>query len=249
MSECKRCQISVLDNAVMCPLCHGVLLDEKNENKNHNVENNADAELSGESLPGWQNNHASFSIMYPNIEPEMRKMQKIIRIVIFLAIVAESVCVLINYLTFQGVRWSLVTGVGLVYACFTLIYSVQKNKSHQRKMVGQLIIGVFMVIAIELSLGYTGWSFKFVIPCAIVSMDLVFGILMIVNKRNWQNYMMAQFWMIVFSGLILIPSVLLSSEFPIYAMIAFVVSVFSLASSYVFGDKKAENELRRRFHM
>lgn len=271
MSKCKRCKINILDDAVMCPLCHGVLYEDAEEvaenetavgangekkeelaqftSEGKTAQSAADADLLGEDLPGWSKNHASRSRMYPDVEPAMRKMRMVIRVSIFLAIVAECICVLINYLTYKNVKWSLVTGVALLYACFTLIYSVQKNKSHQRKMIGQLVIGVFLVIAIDASLGFSGWSLKYVIPSAIILMDIGFGVLMIINRRNWQSYIMSQIWMIVVSALCMIPTMKHSSDFPLFGVIAVVVSVLSLASSFVFGDKTTESELRRRFHM
>lgn len=263
MRDCPRCKIHIVDDAVMCPLCHGVLRDGKyvvsgqNQGEQEPEQTGAQSveqieeadELLGAELPGWESNHASRSVMYPDVEPSVRKVRMAIRISIFGACLAEFICVLVNYLTFTGVRWSIISAIGLFYGCFTLVYSVQRTRSHQRKMIVQLVFGLLVACGIDYALGFQGWSVSFVMPGAIVLMDISLIILMLLNSTQWQNYIMAQAWMIIISGICLIPTFMIPVEFKLFGMLAFVVSIFALAGSYVFGDKSAERELKRRFHV
>lgn len=237
MSKCIRCKLQIRDDAFMCPLCHGVLLNDNSDDNTYSDIKRKDAE------------YVSRSLIYPDIQPEIKKTRLVTRIVVFFAIVAQSICILVNYMTYNKVRWSIITAVAFVYLCFTLLYSVKQNKSHQRKMIMQLVIGIFMIIAIDLSIGYSGWAFGYVIPFAIILMDVGIVTLMLINRANWQNYIMAQIWMFVVSGICIIPSVLFTDFFPMLSIVAACLSLFCLALSFVLGDKTAENEFRRRFHI
>ncbi len=239
MSKCIRCKIKIADDAVMCPLCHGVL--EQDEQVD-NVENK-------DVQPGDLTSHASRSVMYPDVEIAMRKMRLVTRATVFFAIVAECIAAFINYLTYDGVMWSIVSGIALIYACFTLIYSVKRNRSHQRKMIVQLVVALVMFLAVDMALGYSGWSVMFAMPGAIIMMDIGIFVLMLVNRKNWQNYIMPQIWMIIVSLICSIPAFRGAVEFPIIIIAALLLSIFCFAGSVVFGDKKAASELNRRFHM
>ncbi|MCQ2538370.1 MAG: DUF6320 domain-containing protein [Lachnospiraceae bacterium] len=223
MNRCQRCKVDIIDDTVKCPLCHGVLVHDEN---------------SVQHQP-----------LYPTISQKGQALQWLFKITIFASIIAEAVCILVNYLTTWQVKWSFVTGIGLAYACFTILYSVKRNKSHQRKMVMQLIIGLFVIFVIDLALGYKGWSVAYAIPSAIMSMDIGFGVLMIVNRKNWQIYIMPQIWMVIASAACLILAWMEMDVLPLFALIAIVVSVIALAVSIVFGDRRAGNELYRRFHI
>ena len=51
---------------------------------------------------------------------------------------------------------------------------------------------VLFLEGIDLLTGASGWALTFVFPSAILAMVLATIILMIVNIRNWQSYMMMQ---------------------------------------------------------
>lgn len=120
MSKCNKCKIEILDDAIMCPLCHRVLEHE-----------------DVESVERMDENHGSYSVMYPDVELSMRKLRRIIRITIFAAVLLEGIALFVNYVTDFDIKWSFVSAVVLAYGCFTLIYSAEKKKSLQRKIVMQ----------------------------------------------------------------------------------------------------------------
>lgn len=232
MSKCLKCNIDILDDAVMCPLCHRVLEQEGKE----------DVEEVG-------TNHGSRSVMYPDVEPAMRKLRMAIRIAVFASVLVEGAALLVNYLTDFDVKWSFVIGIVLAYGCFTLVYSAEKKKSLQRKLVMQTFLGLILIVLIDVFLGFYGWSLTFGLPSAILLVDIGIFVLMLADSANWQNYIVAQIWIFVFSVICAIPIFIGYVEFPLPGIISVVASALFLAGTIVIGDKQAENEIKRRFHI
>lgn len=163
MSKCRRCNIDVLDHSLSCPLCNGVLEYDPVKDPESEKDFLDHSQGTGEK---------SKSVMYPDITPAMRRMRFVIKLTIFCSIVVEGVLILINYLTYSKVKWSALCGIGLAYACFSLIYSFRHNKSHRKKMLVQAIFIMPVLVLIDYILGYTGWSIDFAIPCVIAMLDL-----------------------------------------------------------------------------
>lgn len=225
MSNCSRCHVEIKDNAYMCPLCHGVIEQETTEGK--------------------MVDHFS----YPDVAPAMRKLRMAIRLTIFGSLVAELIMILINQLTYTGFRWALLTGIGLIYGCFTMIYSVRRNKSFRRKIMVQFIIGLFLLLAIDASIGYVGWSLEYGIPAALLLADIVIVVLMIVDKEKWTGYIMMLVINLIVSVLFAIPALTGHVEFELLTIIEVCVTAILLLGIVVIGDKKTERELRQRFRV
>lgn len=234
MSRCHRCNINILDDSVVCPLCNGVLeLEKQNEQSDR-----GDMEV-----------YPSRSLMYPDVTPTMRKAKFVIKIFIFLTVVIESVLLMINYLTYNGVKWSLICGAAFIYMDFTLIYSFKKNKSHRNKMIVLALGAMAMVFGIDMALGYMAWSVNYGVPIIIMFMDVNILVLMLVNLHEWQNYILVQFGMLTISIIFAILIFAGVVTKPVLTIIAAGVSALLLASTLVFGDKKATTELGRRFRV
>lgn len=232
MNKCVKCKIDVRDDAVMCPLCHSVLEQKENE----------EVEIIG-------THHGSRSVMYPDVEPAMRKLRIVIRIAVFASVLVEGIALLVNYLIDFDVKWSFVSGAVLSYGCFTLIYSAEKKKSLQRKLVMQTALGLVLIVLIDVFLGFYGWSLTFGLPSAILLVDIGIFVLMLADSANWQNYIIAQIWIFVLSVLCAIPIFVGKVGFPWLGIISVVASAIFLAGTIVIGDKQAENEIKRRFHI
>ena len=106
-----------------------------------------------------------------------------------------------------------------------------------------------MTIGIDWIIGYRGWSVNFVVPSAILLIDLAIVILMIVNTRNWQSYILMQMLTVILSGIILVLWKIGVIQYPVVTIVAAVVSVVMFVGTLIFGDRRAKNELKRRFHM
>jgi hypothetical protein len=178
---CKRCNVTILDDAMKCPLCNGVL-------------EGADSDKSE-------------SLTYPDISTSLRKMQFIIRIVVFLAIIAFVTVVIVNYATFSGVYWSLLVGAELCYGCFVLIYIFHERRSLQRMIIGQMLAAAVVLLLTDFLVGWQGWSLSIALPITFLGVDVTAFVLMVVAIDGWQSYIMTEI------GTFLLNSILLALVF------------------------------------
>ena len=277
MSRCIKCNVTIADHSVMCPLCHRVLeqtdnilsaemmsreSDEKAVGKKGLDEKavgkpDSDEAASGEldETVAWEtgiedmDENDTDNNMYPNAIPSIRKMKKIIRITVFGAVFAETIAILINVITYRGVLWSAISGLALAYACFTLIYSAQRARSHQKKLIAQLVLALVFVWCIDFIFGNLGWSITIGMPSAILGIDLTIFVLMLVNRKKWQTYIMDECWMVAISLICHIFIWTTHASFWYLSVISVLVTIFLLVGTIAIGDKKAESELQRRFHV
>ena len=222
MRKCKNCQVAVLDDTLVCPLCSSVLEGE------------------GE---------AGYAPMYPNVKNKARILNWIVKIYTFLAIIIEVVLIIVNVRTFRHVWWSAISGIAILYLYITLRFSIQKNKGYRRTIMIQVAGATLLTIAIDYIVGYRGWSVNFVVPGAVLLLDLAIFILMLVNKFYWQSYSLMQMFTVLFSILLLVFWRRGIIWHPVVSIVAASVSAAMLLGTLIFGDRKAINELKRRFHM
>lgn len=260
MTKCNRCNINILDDALVCPLCRGVLQRSENisyknfsrdkdavdNDAEENAKNDIDMDDIGmDEIELYQ----SKSLMYPDINPAMKKIKLVIKLFIFISVIVECILILINYLTYKGVKWSLICGAALVYLCFTVCYSFQRNTGHKSKMFAQMIGAIILVILIDCALGYTGWSLNYVTPIAIMLFDVTILVAMIINSNNWQSYILLQVAMLIVSVFFSILAAVNVVTWPLLTIIATIISAIILIATVVFGDKTAVTELSRRFRI
>ncbi len=220
MARCNQCKIEILDNVSICPLCRCVL-DEVDEREN----------------------------MYPNIRHKDRKIDLAARIYLFAALLTEALLVYLNVIKFDGIYWSAITGGAFAYIYLTMRFAILHNAGYKAKIIIQTVGAVLFLILIDWSLGYQGWSFNYILPAGIILLDAVIVVLMIVNSRNWQSYILFQLVMIILS---LLPIVFFEVGIvtkPKVSLIALIVSVSLFVGTLIIGGKRASAELKRRFHV
>lgn len=221
MSKCRQCGIEVLDQTCACPLCKCVL--EQNE-KSYNT--------------------------YPDIRFMTKKISYVLRIFLFVSIITEVLLVYLNREFFHGIWWSVITGAGLAYAYFIFRFAVvNSNIGYKAKMILSTLFGILYVILIDYVVGFHGWSVNFVLPGGLVLIDAGIVVLMLVNRRNWQSYMMFELFMI---GISCAPLLLVYLEIitvPFISYLSFTISVSLFLGTYIIGDRRARMELKRRFHV
>lgn len=222
MRECKKCHVQILDDTSICPLCSSVL------------------ESSGEEC--WHNG-------YPDVKAVSKKLSFVVRLYSFLAIVIEAAFVIINYLTYHGIWWSAISGIIILYFFITLKYSLQRSNGYKTVILVQLIGAVLLVIATDNIIGYQGWSVNYVLPSAILLLDATIAILMVVNVSNWQSYLLMQILTVLLScGCALLWWFHIIGS-PVLTLTALAVSLCMLLGTLIFGERRAQTELKRRFHV
>lgn len=226
MSRCKRCGVFILDESMVCPLCHGVLPQE------------AGSEVK-----------VSRSVMYPDLMPEIKRLRFIFKLVVFLSVLLEILLVIINYATYKGVKWSAICGVGLAYACFVVYNSCRSRSEHRAKLSISFLFTVAALILIDNILGYSGWSLNLFYPILIMAVDLLVFILMLANKTYWQSYIMMQLLMLAACLVGMALALFDIINRPLLMIVATGITGVIFAGTILFGDRKATTELFRKFRM
>ena len=220
MAECKTCRIEILDETEICPLCKSILV------QTDELEN-----------------------MYPDARVHMRKLLRLSRIYLFCAIVVEGLLVAVDMNTPSPFQWSILTGFGLAIVYITLRYAILGRSGHQTKIILMSVLAVLIAVGVDWVIGFDGWSLRYVLPGGIVAVDMGIVLAMIINRRNWQSYIMCQLVTILCS---LIPALLTLTELVNGILIPFTplaVSVLLFLGTMVIGERRAWLELKRRFHI
>lgn len=223
MSKCRQCKIEILDPTMVCPLCNSVL-------------ERSDTEPIG---PG----------MYPDVTEVTRKLHFVIRLYLFLSILLEAGLILINYLTYNGIWWSGISGIAIVYFYMTLRFSIQNNSGFHMAIFVQTAGSVLFTICIDFILGYHGWSLSFALPIGIMCMNLAIVLIMLINIKSWQSYILLQLVALIFSIVFLVLWGVGTITYPVLGFVASGLSAALFIGTLIFGDRKAQNELKRRFHV
>lgn len=220
MSRCRNCNVEILDESECCPLCHSVL--EQTEE----LEN-----------------------MYPDARLRNQKLKFVSRLYLFCAIVLESGLLLLDFNGESQIHWSILVGLGLLYSYTVLRYAVLGKSGYRAKTIVLVLLAILFTVAVDFTTGYRGWSVDYVVTGGILLMDAAIILLMIVNRRNWQSYMMWQLGTILL-GLIPAGLYLAGVENNSYmAFLPLVVSVFLFLGTLMIGGRRAGQELYRRFHV
>lgn len=222
--RCERCGVWITDETWLCPLCRGAIT------------------MEGTDLAG-----AARSVSYPDISYKIRKMRLATKITVFAAAVAAFILLLINYLTFNGIYWSLIAIVGLIYGCSVMIIFFGQKRSLQWRIIIVSLIAAAFMIALDNILGYSGWSVRFGIPILIMCADVVAIVFMTVNINGWQNYIITEIVACVFGILLFILELTSLLDLTLFGIIAAAVSAFVFAGTLLFGRRMIRDELKRRF--
>lgn len=220
MSKCRQCNIEVLDETERCPLCNTVL------EPTIEVEN-----------------------MYPDIRVKSRKLVFFSRIYLFLAVVIEII--LLNVCLLSDVQWLvfIICGLGLLFGYIVIKYAILGTSGYIVKTVVLTVIAVIMFVAIDFSVGYNGWSVNYVLPSGILLIDAVIVFLMMINRKNWQSYLIAQIFMVICGLAAVVLSVIGIITHPTVSIVALDASVILLLGTMIIGGRRARVELKRRFHI
>ena len=187
--------------------------------------------------------------MYPDVGDTAKRLNFIVKLYTFLAIVIEGGLIAINYATYSGLWWSAICGIAILYFYTTLRYSIQKNSGYLRIILTQVFAAALLAVGVDWIIGYRGWSVNYVAPSAVLLIDLAVVILMLVNMANWQSYILLQILTVILSGILLILWGVGVLTQPVVVIAAAAVSAVLFAGTIIFGDRRAKNELKRRFHV
>lgn len=225
MSKCKQCNVEILDKTEKCPLCHHVL---------------EFGETEGENL-------------YPDARIVGRKYRLFENIFLFSSIVVWCICFYINYVCNKAFEsdlwWSLILGLLLVYANGLIRITILGKSDYMFKIISAIFLLLVILFEVDWLTGYHGWAMNYAFPVSIISLDIGILILMLINRKNWQSYIMVQIGALLLSGLAVILVITETITFPYLAIVAAGLSLFIFLGTVIIGDRIARTELKRRFHI
>lgn len=220
MSKCRQCNIEVLDEAAHCPLCRSAL--------EYTIE---------------------LENMYPDIRVRTRKLVMFSRIYLFLVIAVEIVLINVSLVFDWGSIVYLISGMVFFYGYMVIRYAILGKSGYIAKTVVLTALALAMLVAADFFVGYNGWSVNYVLPSGILFIDAGILVLMIINRKNWQSYMMLEIFMVICSGAVLLLYVFGAVTSPAVSMVAFNVSLILFLGTVIIGGRRARVELKRRFHI
>jgi hypothetical protein len=213
--------VIIVDDTDRCPLCQHVLETDGVRTENR----------------------------YPDAVAVTKRFRFAENLFLFLSILLEGSALFLNYRLDPEIPWSLVVGLVFVYANVVMRLAIVGRSGYMFKTLSLVLLAVATLFGIDFLTGYRGWSVTYVMPTVILALDVTLVILMLVNRRNWQSYMMPQILTILLS---LIPVLLreagaVRSTYLIW--IALLASVALFVGTLILGDQRARTELKRRFHI
>lgn len=222
MSKCKMCKVEILDKTNTCPLCHHVVEMDGSEKEN----------------------------LYPNARIQRRKYQLLENIFLFASIALWILLFVIDYTTDPFFLWSFTVGLVLIYANVVLRLTILGKSSYRVKIIWTILIGLVFLIELDVLTGYHGWGVNFAMPTAILLLDIALLILMLcINRRNWQSYLIDQVLSLLACVVMQILIWMDIITFPYYAYGVQLFTLLMFAGTMIIGDRRAREELRRRFHI
>ncbi len=218
MSECKSCRVIIRDPGEYCPLCRAGL-----------------ARTEGGEMT------------YPDISARKKKSSFILRLLLFLWVAAVAVCAMINLQTPHSHWWFLIVA-GAGFYPVLIFYHIFAEKGYLHRIFVCVIVAVLEIILVDAVFGFRGWSVDYVLPGALLFVDVVLLVLMIVNHRNWQSYLISQLFLIFLSLFSLLLILLRVVAHPVLSEIAILFTVLLFLGTFIIGGGTARMELKRRFH-
>lgn len=229
MNICRNCNVIVYDDTDVCPLCHSVLDEMTPEEMNSPV--------VGNGAP------------YPDVRKRTKRLHFVMRLILFLFIIAEIGLIVINHFATPHFWWSGISGIAMIYIYLSMIYWINHDAGYAAKIGLQLILTMTFLLGIDYFTGMTGWSLKWAIPGVILFGDAIVFFLMMLNRQHWYSYTLLLLLIAICS--IAIISLYFTGKITnvVLPVTCTAVTGIYLLGTIIFGDREITRELKRRFHV
>lgn len=231
MNKCRHCNVMIYDDTEICPLCHSVL-DEMTEEDRQKMER-----FSEKGAP------------YPDVKKRTKQLHFVMRLILFLFILAEICLIVINYFVTPNFWWSGISGAAMIYTYLSMVYWIHHDAGYAAKIGLQLCLTIALLVGIDYFTGMTGWSLQWAIPGVILFGDAIVFFLMMLNRHHWYSYTLLLLLIAIFS--IVIISLYFAGKVAniILPVVSAGVTGVYLLGTIIFGDREFARELKRRFHV
>jgi len=222
MVRCRQCNITILDDTEVCPLCRCA------------VERDAETDRINE---------------YPEVMIKQRKVKLMADLILVAVLAAAMVLMGLNAALYEGSLWCLIpiAAMAYVYLAFRMIFV--SRKGYRSKVFIPMVLALGLLLIIDIETGFYGWSLDYILPSVILVADMIILMLMLTNMKNWSSYMIMQLTVLLacmiplflwFTGLI---------GSPVLTLITVAISVSMFLGMLIIGGNTAKQELKIRFHI
>lgn len=220
MKTCERCNAAINTGRQQCPLCGTPL--EKGDDP------------------------AFFS--YPALTDITVRYNLVMRIGIFISVLASGLSLLINFLTSPHFMWSLIVIACLVYLWALVLSLLRRGVNQAKRIIFQVVMTSLLVVALDVITGYKGWSVSFVVPGLFSVGILAVLIMSIFMPTKWSEYIFYQLMMSIFGFIPLGLYFFGLAQNLVVVLVSTGIALMSVLFTIIFGDRSLKNDFIRRFH-
>lgn len=183
-------------------------------------------------------------MIYPN-KLENKDGEILLKIFLATSIILAIILIVINKLTTPEIPWAEFACCGIIYMWITVIYCIKRNTNIAGHILLQMIIISAIVLFIDNTIGFNGWSVSVAIPIILITANATMLILTIISHKKYIRYAIYQLLIILIT---LISIGLIFKATSILAIIAMSISGFNLIISLILSYKDIKEAIIRKFH-
>ncbi|MBN2222771.1 MAG: hypothetical protein JW708_11235 [Vallitaleaceae bacterium] len=221
MKTCKKCQVQILDETGVCPLCNAVIAPDGEAGSNR----------------------------YPKVGLSLSRFHMLYRIYLFISVITIVTSIIVNYMFYHGVLWFFASIAAIIYSWTIIRHAIRSHAHVASKIMVQAIAGSALIVVIDSVTGFYGWSVNYVIPQIAIFANVAILVLMMIYRMDRRNYLMYQMSMALLGFIPLILLLTRVATRPLASVISIILSSLILLGTVIFGDKTVQSELIRRFHI
>jgi len=163
-------------------------------------------------------------------------------------IISMIISMFIDYSVNKVLSWSLIVSVGNLYLILFLLTIIRKTR-FSYKVINILIISTLEIIAIGFLTDDYHWALDIVFPFILIVNTLFLTIMLIVKRKEWQDYIFLLFGAILFDLLSILLNILKVSNITWAITSSFIFGLITLIALLIFSPKDLKEEFSRRFHV
>lgn len=224
MKACNACHVKADTESDFCPLC-GTPLEP--------------ASPPAGILPRNE---------YPDLSHVMVQYNFIRRLLLFISLLGCGLSVLVNVLVTPYFMWSLIVVASVAYCWLILPPLLRRGVNYAAQAVLQVVFTSVLVVALDVIIGYRGWSVTYVVPGLLCAGILAIALMIALNRTNWAQYLLYQLIMGIFGFVPLLLYFLGFARNMVMVLVTAGCALASLLATIVFGDRTIKSEFKRRFH-
>lgn len=218
MQSCSRCHVRLRGAYVRCPLCHGPVEGEGEEN------------------------------FYPFIPVEGQPWHKVLRTAAYLSIVVTAFCVAMNIWLYHQFWWSafVVAGVGTTW--LSIWMAVKKRGNLLKGILGQTLLISLLAVVWDIFTGWHRWSLEFVLPVLCTATLVLLLMVARLCRTDLREYAVYLTLNLLLGGVVLFFGLVGWIQVLVPAVVCVAACVLSLAVLVLFRWELLRTSLSRWLH-